>query len=1093
MNRVPINNPAMDWDAWFKQYEILPSLRTRLRLVREQLVAALDACPPGPIRVVSICAGDGRDLLGALHGHPRRSDVTAALLDNNAESIARGRAAAAAAGLAGQLNFLEADATRAANYAGHVPADVVLLSGFLGHLRHEDVPRLIASLPMFCQPGGQVIWNRHLVLNGGGAQVPAIREDFRRNGFSELEFAAPEPDGFAVARCRFTGESAPLDPARTLFEFVGIDRLMAEAQPPTPAMIISAAANVTKPLPDEYAWGEEQTIGDRFAQMVARHAARTALKSETWSPTYAELDAAANRLAHAVIGGGGAPGERIALLLRHDTPLIAALLAVLKTGRVVVVLNQTDPPARLRQILEDAAPALLVTDAANRELAGEIAGPTLQVTTFEEHSSGPASAPQIKVEPRDLAFLIYTSGSTGRPKAVMQTHRNVVYNARRLSRGMEIRAEDAVTLLASPSGGQGVATTWCALLNGAALCPFPPLERGAAEIADWLPRTGITVVVAAASLFRAFVKTLAAGQQLPEVRLVRLGSESATTEDFAAFQKLFGEACILFLTLSSSETGNITQLRLRRADVVAAGRLPVGFPADGIEVLLLDENGNEVPPGETGEVVARGRYLSPGYWRNESLTAERFTDSDQPETTRLFRSGDLARRDADGLLWFAGRKDSRVKIRGYRVELSEIEEALTRLPEVERAVVVLRPLPDGDTQLIGYVVARDKGVPADALRRALRATLPAYMVPAAFVFLEEFPLTPHGKIDRQALPAPAEPKHAIRRSDKPRDIVEITLVKIWETVLGIAPIGRHDDFFELGGTSLQSIEVLLHIEERLGPLLPPSTLAEYSTIERLAPVLAGHVVFASPSPLVTLRAEGEGRPLFLIHTGQGDVVTYAPLARRLRGPVYGLQSVGLQGESWPLMGVPAMARRYLPEILAKDPTGPYLLGGACMGGLVAWELAQLLRAQGKTVGLLALLDVRYPLPAWQQHEWVEKYYGPFRDPVRDAFRILRWAVARTVGLGRSARWLPAYRRFVAHMNSRANRTYRPQFYPETLTLFLTAETKFPRADLRLMLRRHAQTTQLITVPGLRSGLLLKPVVDEVAEKLQACMDAVKTA
>jgi amino acid adenylation domain-containing protein len=1085
----------MNWDDWYRQYGSLPSLQERLRVVREQIIATLNECPRGPIQIVSICAGDGRDVIGALLDHPRRNDITAALLDNHSESIARGRAAAEQAGLAQQLRFIEADATRAGNYVGLVPADLVLLSGFLGHLRHEDVPRLIENLPTLCKTGGCVIWNRHLVIHGGAQQVPVIQEQFRKTGFEEVHFETASPGGFVVARGRFTGEVAPLDSSRVLFEFVGLDRLLADS-PPHGTALTERAANLTRSAeihqpPDAgSSWEVEQTICARFEQVAVLHAARTALGSGAWQPTYAELNAAANRSAHVTIAAGGAPGDRVALLLRHDTPLIASILAVLKAGRIVVVLNPSDPPARLKQIVDDAEPGLILTDETNRELAREIAKPTRKVICFEAHFTGLPHNPQIKIAPQDLAFLIYTSGSTGRPKAVMQSHRNILHNARRLSRGMELRAEDRIILLASPSGGQGLATTWCALLNGAVLCPFAPMERSMTELADWMVRHRITVYVSAPSLFRPLVKTLDGRQHFPDVRLVRLGSESATSEDFAAYRKHFTDNCVLFLTLSSSETGNTTQFRMTRNDAVSDGRLPVGFPADGIEVLLLDERGREVANGETGEIAVRGRYLSPGYWRNESLTAERFSRSSSPDDLRVFYSGDLASRDADDLLRFMGRKDTRIKFRGYRVELSEIEDTLVRQPEVERAVVVGRPLPGGDTQLVAYVIPRTgQTCTSETLRRALRTTLPGYMVPAAFVFLEEFPLTPHGKIDRQALPAPEKPRAHARHGAKPRDVIEKTLARIWESVLGIVPIGRRDDFFELGGTSLQSVEVLLHIEERLGALLPPSVLAEHSTIEQLAAVLAGHVVFFSPSPLVPLRAASTGRPLFLVHSGQGDVVTFGKLARRLPDrPVYGLQSVGLQGESWPLMSVPAMARRYLPEIIAKDPTGPYLLGGTCMGGLVAFEVAQMLVRQGRKVGLLALLDVRYPLPAGQHHDPLERFYGPLRDPVRDGFRILRWSIARAAGLGRTARWLPAYRRFVAHMNSRANRSYKPAFYPGALTLFITADTKFPREDLRLLMRRCAKESRVITLPGVRSGLFVRPAVDELARQLHVCLE-----
>jgi pimeloyl-ACP methyl ester carboxylesterase len=319
--------------------------------------------------------------------------------------------------------------------------------------------------------------------------------------------------------------------------------------------------------------------------------------------------------------------------------------------------------------------------------------------------------------------------------------------------------------------------------------------------------------------------------------------------------------------------------------------------------------------------------------------------------------------------------------------------------------------------------------------------------------------------------------------------VESQLARIWQSVLGISGIGRHDDFFDLGGTSIQSAEVLARIAELFGASLSPSTLVEHSTIERLAGLVAGYVVIPSPKPLVPLRAADAGRPLFLIHSGQGDVATYGLLTRRLPGrPIYGLQSIGLQGESWPLMSISAMAQRYLAEIVAKDPTGPYLLGATCMGGMVAFELAQMLIRQGRKVGLLALFDVPYPLPKWQHHDRTERLYGPIRDPVRDAFRMLRWFIVRSAGLGRSQHSLTAYRRFVGNMNSRANRSYKPAFFPGAMTLFITAETKYPREDLRLAMRRYAQDSRVIPIPGNRSGLFVQPAVDELARQLQGCLE-----
>jgi acyl carrier protein/pimeloyl-ACP methyl ester carboxylesterase len=342
------------------------------------------------------------------------------------------------------------------------------------------------------------------------------------------------------------------------------------------------------------------------------------------------------------------------------------------------------------------------------------------------------------------------------------------------------------------------------------------------------------------------------------------------------------------------------------------------------------------------------------------------------------------------------------------------------------------------------------------------------------------------------LPPAPENKNGLRCKQRSRKLVGRRLERIWESVLNISPIGCTDDFFELGGTSLQSVEVLLHIEELFGVLLPPSTLMEHSTIENLERLLEDRAAIPSFRPLVKLRDGGDGRPLFLIHTGQGDVACYGLLTRRLPGrPIYGLQSIGLQGESWPLMSVPAMARRYLPEIIAMDPTGPYLLAGGCMGGLVALELAQLLAQQNRQVGLLALLDTFHPLQRWSQPGWKEKLYCPARDTVRDAFRISRWAILRASGLGSRARWLPEYRRFVANMNFLASRFYQPRPYPGTIILFITSWKKFPGGDRRLLMRRYAKDSAVIAVPSNKLGLFVRPTVDALAQRMQSTMETVE--
>jgi amino acid adenylation domain-containing protein len=594
----------------------------------------------------------------------------------------------------------------------------------------------------------------------------------------------------------------------------------------------------------------EQSIPERFEEQALRSPSKIAIDGTSWRPSFAELDAAANRLAHSVLERGGEDTGRVALLLRHDAPLLAAVLGTLKAGKTAVALNPSDPPARLDRIRSDTEPQLVLTDSRHRDLALRAGFAAEHVATVAERPDGSSeSAPGVPAGPDEVAFVIYTSGSTGRPKGVMQTHRNMLHNALRLTNGLELRSDDRIALLASLSGGQGVATTWTGLLNGATLCPFPIMERGVTGLVAWLNDHELTVFVASASVFRHFVRTLN-GERLSGIRILRLGSESAVHTDFDSFRSNFAETCRFAHTLSSSEAGNITQLLLGTDDHVGEGRLPVGRPAEGIEVLLLDEHGAEVRPGDTGEIVVRSDYLSPGYWESDALTAERFVHAGPTGEGRLFRTGDLGHM-TDGLLTVVGRNDGLVKVRGSRVELSEVETAITARPEVSSAVVCPTTTPRGDTKLTAYVTPQP-GVSStpESLRRALRATLPDHSVPTAFVFLESLPLDPHGGIDRARLALIEPPRRRSEPGDVSRGDTEELLSRIWSDGLELGRIGRDDDFFDLGGDSLTAAVVAAEVYDAFGVELELGAFAESPTVAKMAQLIGR----------LRSRADGAERP-----------------------------------------------------------------------------------------------------------------------------------------------------------------------------------------------------------------------------------------
>lgn len=473
----------------------------------------------------------------------------------------------------------------------------------------------------------------------------------------------------------------------------------------------------------------------------------------------------------------------------------------------------------------------MLADSAHRDLALAAGFPASGLIEVPEHpEAGPGAAPAVPLAPGDVAFLIHTSGSTGKPKGVMQTHRNVLHNALvRLAGGLGLRQDDRIVLLASPSGGQGISTIWTALLTGATLCPFPTMERGVTGLPDWLAEHGVTILVASASLFRHFVRTLD-GRRLTGIRLVRLGSEPVFAADFEAYRGHFSEACLFVNTFSSSETGNIAQHVLHADDEPEPGRLPVGRPVAGMEVLLED-----------GEIAVRSDYISPGYWREEALTSQRFGE-------RMFRTGDLGEISRDGVLTVLGRKDRQAKVRGSRVDLLEVESALAARPAVAAAAVSPRLTPRGDTALTAHVALRPGAHPdAAELREGLRATLPDHAVPTSFAFLDAVPLNAHGKVDREAL-ALIEPETAVEPARPAFAISETEelLAEIWAGAMERESVSPEDDFFALEGDSLTAAEIAAAVHDRLGVEIELDAFASSPTVAAMAQLID------------SLRAGGEG-------------------------------------------------------------------------------------------------------------------------------------------------------------------------------------------------------------------------------------------
>ncbi|MEW9837733.1 AMP-binding protein [Mesorhizobium marinum] len=606
--------------------------------------------------------------------------------------------------------------------------------------------------------------------------------------------------------------------------------------------------------PDEF----DISLARAFDDAAGIYPERIAVDTGQRQVSFAHVGTAAAGLARRLIASGAAPSDRVAILMAHGAPAIAAVVGVVKAGCVVVGLNCIEPTARLRQLLDDAEPAAIVTDRENACLAGEIAAPGVNIVVFElddgEQASG--SAPSL-AGGADTAALVYTSGSTGRPKGVMKTHRQICRNVSAHSQAMRYSRADRIPLFSSIGTGQGTTVIWCALLNGATLCPYPIRARGFAGLAKWIADLQLTVFVSSASILRSLVGSLDDGVVFNRIRAVRLASEAVTAGDVGLARKHFLPGCEFVHTLSSSETGNIAWARWNASDELPDGRLPVGRVSRDIEVLLLGEDGEPVRPGEIGEIVVKSRYVAAGYWRDPELTEKRFSLEPDGGGKRLVRSGDLARLDAAGRLEFCGRKDSRIKIRGNRIELSDVEWALKGVPGVEQAAVVAVPRAGGEAMLVAFVVAAPGAtLSASGLRHAASASMSLQMLPSRIVFLDSMPLGASGKADRELLRAHKFPRQSM--SDPPRGATERMVADIWAEALDLPDVGRDDDFFEAGGDSLVAAVVAAHLHSAVGLEISLAAIAANPTVA----ALAAHVDAAAtarkepPPPIVRVSRTG---------------------------------------------------------------------------------------------------------------------------------------------------------------------------------------------------------------------------------------------
>jgi amino acid adenylation domain-containing protein len=859
---------------------------------------------------------------------------------------------------------------------------------------------------------------------------------------------------------------------------------------------------------------KDLTIHQVFEAIAVRYPDRIAIVSGEERLTYGQLNERANRLAHYLRKLGVDAEVLVGLCVDRSPQMVVALLGILKAGGAYLPLDPRYPRERLKFMLEDARVSVLLTEECFRK---QFAGNDLRFVYLDSNAAAVAKdhseSPISSSGPDSLAYVMYTSGSTGRPKGVEVRHRSVL----RLLFGVdyvELNEDKAILQMAPISFDASTFELWGALLHGGRSVLFPDRVPTISTLGSALRTHSITTLWLTSSLYNMVIEE--APEVLTGVRQLLIGGEALSVKHVRRGLSLLPFTQIINGYGPTESTTFACCYPIPRTFDDSFRSVPIGMPISNTEVYVLDRNLQPVPVGVAGELLIGGAGRARGYLNRPELTREKFVPhpfSAEPGA-RLYKTGDLVRYLADGNIEFIGRIDGQVKLRGFRVELEEIEAVLREHPAVGEAAVLACETTPVDKRLIAYIVPASEFVPtAPELQAFLRTKLPDYMVPALFVNMESFPLTPSGKTDRRALPAPSDGREGVTELIAPTNDVERQLVQIWEEELGVRPISIRDNFFDLGGHSLLAVRVFARIEKSLGVRLPLAELFHAATVEGLAKVIGGSNGSSSWRSLVSIQT-GNGRPPFFAVPGVGgDVICYADLARLLapEQPFYGLQSRGLDGSEEPFARMEDIAAAFIKEICEVQPSGPYYLMGLCMGGVVAYEMAQQLRAAGQEVALLLLLETW--MPKASRRRWLRPH--------------IRWLATMKFVVGRFRLYLQTLKRFrgrqwldyllervkmplqmvkqrdafrgdsrdfylqvVMEANLVALQNYKPRPYPGRVVLFRAQGRQVTgEKDRRLAWRQLTLGgLEVYDVPGDDSGLTLKePHVRVLARQIEACI------
>jgi amino acid adenylation domain-containing protein len=719
----------------------------------------------------------------------------------------------------------------------------------------------------------------------------------------------------------------------------------------------------------EIDYPKAKCIHELFEECVAGSPHKTAIRmlpgadrpgAKAKDYSYDEINRMANQLASRLRHMGVGRESHVSLHLERSVEMIVSILAILKAGGAYVPIDIAYPRERVAHMVEDSQSGLVITktrwmENLDRSRKGIVCIDEIANDLKKEH---PTNLENVAAGEND-AYIMYTSGSTGEPKGVCVTHRNVVHLVRNTNYA-DLSGSQTFLHHSSTSFDASTFEIWASLLNGAMLVIAPPGLLSLQEMGSILQNNNITTLLLTTGLFHLMVENQR--DSLSCILQLLVGGDVLSAPHARQIIPDLGNR-VLVNAYGPTENTTLTCCYSMNAKTTIGASVPIGRPISNTRVYILDQHLQPVPIGVVGELFAGGDGVAREYWNRPKLNSEMFMPdkfSNAPGD-RLYRTGDLVRYRANGLMEFVGRRDGQIKIRGFRIELGEIEATLRQCPDLRDAAVAVRNNSKGDKTLIAFVIPREtQGSSPSMLKRFLGNKLPAHMVPGLFVQTDVFPLTANGKIDREALLRLPGMETAAMNSPiaLPRDSHETQMLALWQRVLDRDDIGVEDNFFDIGGHSLLAVDLCAEIERVFGCRIPLSILLQSPTVRDIAATLSNEGQAPSSRSLIVLQKGGSLPPIFLVPGVGGNALGFVHLATTLskEQPVYALQSVGLDGKSRPLTTIEQIAGVFRKEIEELYPEGPLIFGGACMGGLVAYEMAQQFLLKGRKTELLFLMD-----------------------------------------------------------------------------------------------------------------------------------------